>query len=47
MRMINKAKEGLEDLLHYNDAMEEQEEDIQRQEEAWKEDNRIMKAQEE
>ena len=30
-----------------NDAMEEQEEDIQRQEEAWKEDNRIMKAQEE
>ena len=35
MRMINEAKEVLEDLFHYNDAMREQEEDIQRQEEAW------------
>ena len=34
IRMINEAKEGLEDLLHYNDAMRDQEEDIQRQEES-------------
>ena len=39
MRMINKAKEGLEDLLRYNDAMKEQEEYIKHQEEAWREDN--------
>ena len=31
MRMANEAKEGLEDLLSYNDAMREQEEDIQHQ----------------
>ena len=35
MRMINEAKEGLEDLLCYNYAMMEQEEDLQRQEESW------------
>ena len=34
--MINEAKEGLEDLLRYNDAMREREEDLQRQEEAWR-----------
>ena len=34
MRMINVAKEGLEYLLRYNDAMREQEEYPQRQEEA-------------
>ena len=33
--------------MPYNDAMREQEEDLQRQEEAWKEDERMMKAQEE
>ena len=32
MGMINEAKEGLEDLLRYNDAIGEQEEDLQRQE---------------
>ena len=32
MRMINKDKEGLEDLLRYNDAIREQEEYLQRQE---------------
>ena len=47
MHMINKAKEGLEDLLRYNDSMMEQEEDIQRQEESWRENERIEKAQEE
>ena len=41
MRMINEAKEGLEDLLRYNDAMKEQEEDIKRQEEAWREDKNL------
>ena len=46
MRMINKANEGLEDLLHYNDAMRGKEEDLQCQEEAWREDERIRKAQE-
>ena len=35
MRMINQTKEGLEDLLSYNDKMMVQEEDPQRQEEAW------------
>ena len=34
--MINEAKEGLEYLLRYNDAMREREEDIQCQEEAWR-----------
>ena len=37
MRMINEPKKGLEDLLRYNNAMREQEEYIQRQEEAWRE----------
>ena len=46
MRMINEAKEGLEDLLRYNDAMRKQEEDIQRQEEDLREDERIRKEQE-
>ena len=45
MCMINEAKEGLEDLLCYNDAMREQEEDIQRQEESWREDKLISKSQ--
>ena len=36
MRMINEAKEGLEDLFRYNDAMREQEEDLQLQEEVWR-----------
>ena len=35
MRMINEAKEILEDLLRYNDEMREQKEDLQRKEEAW------------
>ena len=47
MRMINEAKEGLEDLLRYNDARREQEGDIQRQEEAYREDERISKSKEE
>ena len=47
MRMINKDKEGLEELLCYNDTMMEQDEDLQHQEEAWREDKRIKKAQEE
>ena len=34
MRMINEAKEVLEELFCYNDAMMEQEGDIQRQEES-------------
>ena len=46
MRMINEAKEVLEDILRYNDAMMEQDEDLQRQEEAWREDKRIRKAKE-
>ena len=48
--MINEAKEGLEDVLRHNDAMRrthEIEEDLQRQEEAWREDEQIRKAQEE
>ena len=47
MCMINEAKEGLEDLLCYNDATWEQEEDIQHQEEACREEERIRKSQEE
>ena len=46
--MINKAKQGLEDLLRHNDAMrrtQEREEYLQHQEEAWREEERIMKAQ--
>ena len=46
MRMINEAKEGLEDLLRYNGAMREQEEYLHIQEEAWREDGLISKAQE-
>ena len=38
MRMINFAKEVLEDLLRDNDAMREQEEDLYHQEEACRED---------
>ena len=41
MRMINEAKQGLEDLFRHNYAMrrtQEREEDIQRQEEYWIED---------
>ena len=47
--MINEAKQGLEDVLRHNDAMrrnKEIEEDPQHQEEVWKEDKRIRKAQE-
>ena len=47
MRMINEAKEILEDLLRYNDAKREKEEDIQHQEEAYREDERISKSKEE
>ena len=47
MRMLNEANEELEELLRYNDAMREQEEDPQRQEEAWREDKRIRKSKEE
>ena len=47
MRMINEAKEVLEYLFRYNDTMMEQEEDLQRQEEACREDKKIRKAQEE
>ena len=47
MCTINNDKEGLEDFLRYNDAMREQEEDIQSQEEAWREGKGISKAQEE
>ena len=48
--MINEAKEGLEDVLRDNYAMQrnqEREEYLQRQEEAWRKDERIRKAQEE
>ena len=46
MRMINEGKEGLEYVLRHNDAMrrtQEREEDLQRQEEAWRKDKRIRK----
>ena len=49
-RMINEANQGLEDVLCHNDAMrrnQEREEDLQCQEEAWREDERISKAQKE
>ena len=48
--MINEDNQGLEDVSLHNYAMgrtQEREEDIQRQEEAWREDKRIRKAQEE
>ena len=48
--MINKAKEGSEDVLYHNDAMsrtQEREEDIQHQGEDRREHKRIRKAQEE
>ena len=45
MCILNKDKEGLEDLLRYNDAMGEQEEDPQLQKEARREDWRIRKSQ--
>ena len=41
MSTIKDAKEGLEDLLRYNDAMREQGEDIQIQEEGCREDGRF------
>ena len=49
-RMIKKDKQVLEDILRYNDAMrrnQEIEADLQRQEEAWREDKLIRKSQEE
>ena len=36
MRMINEAKEGLEDLLRYIDEIGGKEKYLQRQEEAWR-----------
>ena len=48
--MIREANQGLEDLLRNIDAMgrtQEIEEDLQRQEEAWREDEWIRKSQEE
>ena len=48
--MINEAREGLEDVLCHNYAMwstQEREEDLQRQEEAWREDEIVRKAREE
>ena len=48
--MINESKKGLEDILRHNYAMrrtQEIEEDLQRQEEAWREYEQIRKAQEE
>ena len=47
--MINEDQLILEDVFHHIDAMrrtQEREEDIQRQEESWKEDEQIGKAQE-
>ena len=46
MHMINDAKERLGDLLRHNDAMREKEEDIQHQEEAWREVKQISKSKE-
>ena len=48
--MINQAKEGLEDILRHNDEMrrtKERGEYLQHQEEAWRENKRIKKSQEE
>ena len=48
--MINKAKQGLVDVFRHNDTImrtQEIKEDLQRQEEAWREDKRIGKSQEE
>ena len=47
--MINKAKQGLVDVFRHNDTImrtQEIKEDLQRQEEAWREDKLIRKAQE-
>ena len=49
-RMIQEAKQGLEDVLRHNDTIrrnQEREEDIQHQEEAQRENELIRKAQEE
>ena len=48
--MMNENKQGLEDVLRHNDAMrrtQEREEDLQCQEEAWRKDKQLRKAQEE
>ena len=48
--MINKAKEGLEDILRHNNSMKrtwERRKDLQRQEEVWRKDEKIRKAQKE
>ena len=48
--MINKAKEGSEDVLRHNDTMsrtQEKEEDIQRQEDLQRENEGIRKSEEE
>ena len=48
--MINEAKEGLRDLLCYNDSMrrkQAREEDLQRQERAFIDDKQIRKSQKE
>ena len=48
--MIKEAKQGLEDVLRHNDKMrrtQETDEDIQRQEEYWRENEWIRKSQEE
>ena len=47
MRMTNETKEGLKDLLRYNDSMMEQKEYLQHQEESWREYELIRKSQEE
>ena len=50
MRMINRTKKVLENVLRNNYAMirtQEREEDLQHQEEAWIKNERISKAQEE
>ena len=47
---MNEAKGGLEDILRHNDAMgstQERGEEIQRQEEAWREIEQIRKLKEE
>ena len=48
--MINEAKQGLEDILRHNDATrstQEREEDLQRQEKAWRKDEKTSKVKEE
>ena len=47
MRMINEAKQGLGDVLCHSNTMQrtqKKEEDLQRQEESWRKDERISKA---